>query len=145
VSDTPPDDDLPTEESINGSPEDDPNAVRGSFTRVHPREFFEDEEWERRTRASQAAAPKPDLEGMSTTWKPPPRPADETGQVNIEPHEDMDAWAADWIGPVVDGTVTTGRAGPHRDTLDECLAWALRETKPARITIYLVAGEGGDH
>lgn len=129
------DEDGPAEPDINGSPEDDPNAVRGTFIRLHPREFFGEAEWERRVRASQHS-PVPDLEGMPTEWEPPPRPTEGTGIVDIERREDIDAWAADWIGPVVDGTVTTGLAGPHSGTLEECVAWALKETRPARITIY---------
>ena len=75
--------------------------------------------------------PLPDVEET-------PRPADSTGIVVVERRADMDAWTVDWIGPLVDGVVTSGLAGPHRGSLEECVEWALSETKPTQITIHLV-------
>lgn len=126
------------EYGIDGSPEDASNAGHGSSRRVHPREFFGEEEWQRRSRGPEPQLHEPEPEQALPERDQTPRPVDGTGIVVVEKRADMDAWTVDWIGPLVDGVVTTGLAGPHRSSLEECVAWALSETKPAQITIHLV-------
>jgi hypothetical protein len=138
MTSTPEDDNEPTAgHGMDGSA-DTPDAVHGSVRRLHPREFFGEEEWERRRRGPEPQLHEPEPEQPLSELEETPRPADGTGIVAVERRVDVDAWTVDWIGPLVDDVVTTGLAGPHRGSLEDCVAWALNETKPAQIIIHLV-------
>ena len=85
LTNTPEDDNEPfVGDGIDRSPEDAPNAVHRSFRRVHPREFFGEEEWERRSRGPEPQPHEPEPEQPLPEPEETPRPGDNTGIVVVE-------------------------------------------------------------
>jgi hypothetical protein len=63
------------------------------------------------------------------------RPQDGTGEVFIERRDGMDGWRAAWMCSDERDVLTASELGPNCATLDECIAWALHEARPARVSI----------
>jgi len=114
----------------------DPSQARTckSFTRFHPQEFF-GEAWH-------AHVPTPeDWERTRVCGEgnPMTRPQDGTGEVFIERREGGgDLWRAAWMCVDERDVLIASELGPDAATLVQCIAWAVHDAKPARVSINLL-------
>ncbi|GAA3710110.1 hypothetical protein GCM10022399_28710 [Terrabacter ginsenosidimutans] len=107
--------------------------TNSSFKRFHPQAFF-GEDWHAHVPASEDWDP----DRVCPEGNPMTRPKDGTGEVYVERRDGMDAWRAAWMCVDEREVLTASELGPSCATLDECIAWALHEARPARVSINLL-------